>query len=94
MRELYCGSRILIDSSGAALVCRYFILVRTVTEPICFESYGVRIVVSGTGEQAEAPDLTVYSDRIEALSYLLLRGGVTPCALKDVVSDWLLLPPV
>ena len=89
MRELYFGSRELKDASGAPLTCSYYILIRTVTEPICFESYGVGIVIPETGERAEAADLTVLSHRIEALAEQLLRGGVTPCALSEIVSDWM-----
>ena len=89
MRELFYGSRELNDSSGSMMICRYSILIRTVTDPICFESYGVRIAIPRTGEQAEVLDLTVLSERIEALADLLLRGGVTPCSLPDVISDWL-----
>lgn len=89
MRELFYGQAGLLTESGAALHCIYQILIRTTPPPLCCESYGVRVLVAETGERAEIFDITVCAERIEALAALLLRGQVTPCALSDVVADWL-----
>ena len=42
-----------------------------------------------TGESAEFPDLTVSVRRIDELMELLVRNGVTPAGLGDVIQDWL-----
>ena len=88
MRTLFFGE-CRIGGEQGALHCRYEILVRSMEGPVACESYGIRLTLPHTGEQAEIPDLTIRPERIEALAGLLLRGGVTPCALRDVVEDWL-----
>ena len=52
------------------------------------ESYGVKIV-GEDGEEASVPNLTVNAGRIDQLMDLLVRNGVTPVTLRDVVEDWL-----
>ena len=88
MRTLFFGES-RIGAEKGALRCRYEILVRSVEGPAACESYGIRLTLPQTGERAEVLDLTVRPERIEALAGLLLRGGVTPCTLRDVVDDWL-----
>ncbi|MBR1780417.1 MAG: hypothetical protein IJ751_03330 [Oscillospiraceae bacterium] len=55
------------------------------TEP---EGYGVAIWDEG-GDREEILSLTPSRDRAEELLELLARNQVTPCALRDVVEDWL-----
>ena len=38
---------------------------------------------------ASVPNVTCSAARIDELSGLLVRNGVTPAALNDVLSDWL-----
>ena len=52
------------------------------------ESYGVK-VVGADGEEASVTNLTVSAGRIDQLMELLVRNGVTPVTLRDVVEDWL-----
>ena len=89
MRELSYGQTSIQRAGGDSLRCVYEILVCTMPPPLCCESYGIRITVAETGERAEVLNLTVSPKRIEALAALLLQGQVTPCALRDVVDDWL-----
>lgn len=51
-------------------------------------SYGVEIDLEG--ESAAVRDLSAARGRVEALAAALVRGAVTPVALRDVVDDWLL----
>lgn len=89
MRELLYGQAGIRREDGEALHCVYEILVHTAPPPLQCESYGIRILLTETGEQAEIWNITVRPERIEELADLLLRGQVTPCALSDVVADWL-----
>ena len=50
--------------------------------------YGVAVVDAGR-ERAEVRDLTPDRARAEGLLSLLSANLVTPCALRDVVEDWL-----
>lgn len=88
-RELLHGEANLSAQAGRALTCRYQLLVRTLPVPTDLESYGVAVCIPQTGERAELWDLTVSAERIQALADQLMRGGVTPCTLREVVEDWL-----
>ena len=50
--------------------------------------YGV--YVEREGESASVADITGSQRAILTLMEALIRGGVTPVGLKDVVEDWLL----
>jgi hypothetical protein len=89
MRELQAGTSEQINEDGEKLTCVYSILVRYMETEPHLESYGIRVSVVETGEQAELLDLTTSSARISELANRLAGGGVTPCALGDVVEDWL-----
>ena len=52
------------------------------------ESYGVGISLEG--EAADVPGLSPSRTRVWELREALVRGAVTPVALRDVVDDWLL----
>lgn len=89
MRELFLQTVELADQAGAVRRFDYSILIGEMdVGPFACESYGVKIAEQG-GEQASVPNVTCSAARIDELSGLLLRNGVTPAALNDVLSDWL-----
>ena len=89
MRELFLETVELTDQSGAVRRFDYFILIGEMdVGAYACESYGVKVAEQG-GQQACVENITCSASRIDELSSLLTRGGVTPAALKDVVSDWL-----
>ena len=54
------------------------------------ESYGVCVCINGKEEEKSViRHITSSSAKIEELMELLLRNGVTPVSLNDVVEDWL-----
>ncbi len=89
MEEMLLDTR-TVEGEEASLRCRYFVLVgeKQVGRFYC-EAYGVKIEDERTGESAEFPDLTVSVRRIDELMELLVRNGVTPAGLGDVIQDWL-----
>ena len=89
MREIDWGATRLTGEDRRPLTCRCTVLVRD-CPAVSTESYGVRLTLEETGEAAEVQDLTLRPGKIETLADTLLSCGVTPCALADVVSDWLL----
>ncbi len=90
MREVDWGRTQAIAWNGRTFTCRYAVLVRDCPPPVNGESYGIRITLEETGETAQVRDLTLCPERIRTLADRLVRGGVTPCTLADVVEDWLL----
>ncbi|MGM9606761.1 MAG: DUF6514 family protein [Oscillospiraceae bacterium] len=90
MRELAVALRQARDEEGNVHIYDYSILVgeTTVSQGFSCESYGVRIR-ERNGESGEVPNITVSISRIDELMELLVRNIVTPCALRDVVDDWL-----
>lgn len=89
MRELFLETVELTDQNGATRRYDYSILIgeMDVGSYAC-ESYGVSVSEQG-GEQACVPNITCSASRIDELSGLLVRSGVTPATLRDVVLDWL-----
>ena len=89
MRELFLETVELADQTGTVRRYDYSILIGEMdVGPYACESYGVRISEQGGG-QASVPNITCSASRIDELSGLLARNGVTPTALRDVVLDWL-----
>ena len=89
MRELFLDTVELTDPAGAVRRFDYSILVGEMDVGLyACESYGVKVAEQG-GEQARVENITCSASRIDELSDLLTRGGVTPTALRDVVLDWL-----
>ena len=89
MRELFLGTVALTDQVGAVRRFDYSILIGEMdVGAYACESYGVKVAEQG-GEQASVENITCSASRIDELSGLLVRNGVTPAALNDVVSDWL-----
>lgn len=89
MRELFLETVELADQTGIMRRYDYSILVGEMdVGAYACESYGVK-VAEQDGEQAMVENITCSASRIDELSGLLVRNGVTPAALHDVVSDWL-----
>ena len=79
----------MTDENGVVRRYDYFILIgeMNVGSYAC-ESYGVK-VAERDGPQAQAENVTCSAARIDELSELLIRNGVTPAAFDEVLSDWL-----
>ncbi len=89
MRELFLETVELADQTGIMRRYDYSILIGEMdVGAYACESYGVK-VAEQDGEQAMVENITCSASRIDELSGLLVRNGVTPAALHDVVSDWL-----
>ena len=89
MQELFLQTVELTDQTGTVRHYDYSILIgeMDVGSYAC-ESYGFKVAEQG-GEQASIPNITCSASRIDELSDLLVRNGVTPVTLSDVLSDWL-----
>lgn len=89
MRELFLETVELTDQAGVLRRFDYSILIGEMdVGAYACESYGVKVAEQGGGE-ACVENITCSASRIDELSGLLTRNGVTPAALYDVVSDWL-----
>lgn len=89
MRELFLQTVELTDQAGTVRRYDYSILIGEMdVGPFACESYGVKVAERGGG-QACVANVTCSAARIDELSGLLVRNGVTPAALNDVLSDWL-----
>ena len=89
MRELILQTLTLPDESGQERRYDYSILIDEMdVGPFSCESYGVRVAERG-GAEASAPQVTTSAARIDELSELLLKNGVTPTTFHDVLADWL-----
>ncbi len=89
MRELFLDTVELTDPASTVRRFDYSILIGEMDVGLyACESYGVKVAEQG-GDQASVENITCSASRIDELSGLLVRNGVTPAALNDVVSDWL-----
>ena len=89
MRELFLETVTLTDQAGTVRRFDYSILIGEMdVGAYACESYGVKVAEQGGG-QACVENITCSASRIDELSGLLVRNGVTPASLRDVVSDWL-----
>ena len=89
MRELFLQTLILPDESGNQHSYDYSSLIGEMdVGPFSCESYGIRVAERG-GAEASAPHVTCSAARIDELSELLLKNGVTPTTFHDVLNDWL-----
>ncbi len=89
LRELFLETVELTDQAGALRRFDYSILIGEMDVGLySCESYGIKVAEQG-GEQACVENITCSASRIDELSGLLVRNGVTPAAVHDVVSDWL-----
>lgn len=89
MRQILIGQVVFFEGMERQFTCQYYLLVRTLSDFICCESFGVCVLNKYTGESCDIPDITVSPGRIFDLLHLLIHGQVTPCSLRDVVDDWL-----
>ena len=89
MRELYLKTLRLPDETGTTRSYDYSIIIDEMdVGPYSCESYGIKVAEQG-GAEACASHVTCSAARIDELSDLLLRNGVTPITFHDVLSDWL-----
>lgn len=89
MRELFLQSLDLPDETGTIHSYDYSILIDEMDVGLySCESYGIRVAERG-GAEACVPHVTCSAARIDELSDLVVRNGVTPTTLNDVLSDWL-----
>ena len=87
--EMKIAVRQYRDQEGKNRCFHYFLTIDLEDTPrFACESYGVR-VSEENGATACIPGITSSAARIDELSGLLVRNGVTPAALNDVLSDWL-----
>ena len=78
------------DENGGIHRCRYSILIDEMdVGAFSCESYGVRVTEELTGESDEVVHITTSIPRIDELVERLTGGDVSPCALRDVIADWL-----
>lgn len=89
MRELWIGNNSIDSESGRSVTCEYIVLIAETGEPFSCESYGIKVLLQENGECEEVMDITSNASRILDLANLLCRNAVTPCALGDVIEDWL-----
>ena len=81
LRKLLVG-----EARRRAVQARYYLLEEETEED--GTTYGVQVEMED--EAAAVPDLSPSRERVEDLAAALVRGAVTPVALRDVVDDWLL----
>jgi len=82
MRKLLVG-----EARCRTAWARYYLLEREPEEGET-ASYGVQVELED--ETAAVRDLSSSRQRTADLAAALVRGAVTPVALRDVVDDWLL----
>lgn len=81
MRRIFVGT----GSCGTEKLS-YYLLAEDVGEAV--ENYGVQ--VDGLGETAAIRCVTLSQVHAQTLADSLMRNGVTPISIRDVVDDWLL----
>lgn len=81
MRELFMGRKQILSGS-----MEYYLLVEE-QGGLC-ENYGIRIDIGE--EQESVRGITLSQTRILSLLAMVMKGGITPSCLRDVVEDWLL----
>ena len=89
MREFWIGNNSINFDQGGPITCDYIVLIQETGGNFSCESYGIKVVLQEREESAEVWDITVNATRIMELGNLLCRNAVTPCALYDVIADWL-----
>lgn len=77
--------RLIGTAKCGDIAVQYYLLEECTQETV---TYGIEVACGG--EYARVPDLTGSLGRMESLMAGLVRGAVTPVALRDVVEDWLL----
>lgn len=89
MQAIKSRSQVLMGEQGKRVELHYTILAEEMAAGhFTCDSYGIRIE-KADGETACIRDITTSRARIGELFSLLVRNGVTPMQLRDVVEDWL-----
>ena len=90
MREMEVCVKERRDEDGGARRYRYCVLIDEMdVGAFSCESYGVRVTEELSGESDEVVHITTSIPRIDDLVERLAGGDVPPCALRDVIADWL-----
>lgn len=90
MREMTVCVKQCRDGDGDARRYRYGVLIDEMdVGAFSCESYGVRVTEEVSGETAQVVHITTSIPRIDDLIERLAGGDVPPCALRDVIADWL-----
>ena len=87
MRTEIYGSAVLPVGAGTEVVYTLLCDEAETAGPLGCEFYGVKVEMGA--ETASRPRLTASRTSVGALLDKLVRGGVTPVGLSDVVDDWL-----
>lgn len=79
----------VLDWTTQKAPCRYGLLVEDIeVDGFQCESYGV-VLTGPDGTTGRCRHITVSAAKISEFLDLLIRNGVTPTTLPDVVEDWL-----
>ena len=89
MRELIVDTRELRGDAGTYRYTYSILVDEMDAGRFCCESYGVKIRDEDSGQTAAVSHVTTSIPRIDELMDLLIRNGVTPTGLRDVIDDWL-----
>ncbi|MDR0325783.1 MAG: DUF6514 family protein [Oscillospiraceae bacterium] len=87
MRSEFYGSAVVPVEDGRTVTYTLLCDEAGTAGPLGCEFYGVRVEMGG--EAASRPCLTASKSSVSGLLEKLVRGGVTPVGLGDVVDDWL-----
>ena len=89
MRETATKKQALCGARGECFEVTYSLLEEELeVGNFHYISYGLRVEKSD-GESETIRDITTSRTRIETLYQLLVRNGVTPMQLREVLEDWL-----
>lgn len=89
MMETIIASQTLTDEEGNQHSFEYCCITRkTMYDETEVTEYGIGIT-QDRGESIRIPGITSDRTRFEELANLLIRNGVTPISLPDVLEDWL-----
>ena len=90
MRELQFDSLSLHDENGRQRRYDYSIIIDEMDlGSYSCESYGLQVREPESGLVCAVPHITCSISRIDELCALVVRHGVSPTTLRDVVNDWL-----
>ena len=90
MREIYVDTSVIRDELGREYAYDYHIVIDEMdVGPFACESYGLQVKGRNSGEMCTIPHITCSIPRIDELCALVVKSGVTPLTLSDVVDDWL-----
>jgi len=84
-------TKVVLDPEGNTWTCDYSILIDEMAmgESLACESYGLKVRIRESGEEACIPNITIRIAQIDALMEQFLRNTVTPATARDVVDDYL-----